>query len=54
MLLEKFVLVCNCEIVNFTLTSKKKQYENLDLNDIKAVELANPMSENISIFKTCA
>lgn len=39
------------EVVNFTLTSKKKQYENLGAKSIHTVELANPMSESIAIFR---
>jgi phenylalanyl-tRNA synthetase beta chain len=39
------------EIVTFTLTSKKKQYENLGAKSIHTVELANPMSESIAIFR---
>ncbi len=39
------------EVVTFTLTSKKKQYENLQASNTHAVELANPMSESISIFR---
>lgn len=39
------------EIVTFTLTSKKKQYENMNIKDINCVEIANPMSESISVFR---
>ncbi len=39
------------EILSFTLTSVKKQYNCLNIKDFKPVELENPMSENIAIFR---
>jgi len=38
------------EVMTFTLTSKQKQYANI-LTKGQAVEIANPMSELISIFR---
>lgn len=38
------------EVMTFTLTSKEKQYKKL-LRAGQPVELANPMSENIAIFR---
>jgi len=41
------------ELLNFTLTSTKKQYDNLFISEENrnAVEIANPMSESIAIFR---
>lgn len=39
------------EIVTFTLTSKKKQYDSLGLKANNCVEIANPMSDTIAIFR---
>jgi len=38
------------EVMTFTLTSKEKQYKKL-FKEGQPVEIANPMSENISIFR---
>lgn len=39
------------EIVTFTLTSAKKQYNFLGLKPENCVEIANPMSDTIAIFR---
>jgi len=39
------------EVMTFTLTSARKQYEYLRIKEQNCAEIANPMSENISIFR---
>jgi len=39
------------ELMTFTLTSSKKQYDNLFLQERNDVQIANPMSESIAIFR---